>query len=73
MTALYHTQFHARPLVAWRFQPHHITAGMISNSTPGAPDSYGRAPYNLEIRISNLSSKPEIFDPSSMDIRLELL
>jgi hypothetical protein len=49
MTVSYHTQFQALKRTASVFLFHHITAEIISNSTPVAPDSCGRAPsYSLK-------------------------
>ena len=62
MTALCHTQFHALRRTEKAYHLHHNRAEMISNPTPGAPDSSGRAPFltrnldfkfQLKLEISN--------------------
>jgi hypothetical protein len=45
MTALYHTQLDARIYTTSGYRIHRIITETISNPTPGAPDSHGRAPF----------------------------
>jgi hypothetical protein len=58
MTALYHTQLKARKCMTSAYQIHHNTTETISNPTPGAPDSCGRAPSNENVEIQ--ISKPNL-------------